>query len=130
MKNAITQQNTNFTQMFKISQRSKLLVERCGAANIGNSFEYTTYICTNIPLKIGYTQKKKNFAMIDYCALKYKENKSITMMRGKSPQSDVEMTKTLNFLAAILDLWRPSGIYNRYLISLYSIYGNDHFYQF
>ena len=30
----------------------------------------------------------------------------------------------LNFLAAILDFWRPSWIYNGYLISLYSIYGN------
>ena len=33
-------------------------------------------------------------------------NKAITMMRGKSPRSDVEMTKKLNFLAAILDFWR------------------------
>ena len=34
----------------------------------------------------------------------YFYNKSITMMRGKSPRSDVEMTKKkLNFVAAILD---------------------------
>ena len=30
-------------------------------------------------------------------------NKSITMMRGKSPRSNVEITKKLNFVAAILD---------------------------
>ena len=34
------------------------------------------------------------------------ENKAITMMRGKSPRSDVEMTKKLNFVAAILDFCR------------------------
>ena len=33
-------------------------------------------------------------------------DKAITMMRGKSPPSDVEMTKKLNFVAAILDFWR------------------------
>ena len=38
---------------------------------------------------------------------KSKNNKAITMMRGKSPQSDVEMSKKLNFMAAILDFWRP-----------------------
>ena len=33
--------------------------------------------------------------------------KSITMMRGKSPRSNVEITKKkLNFVAAILDFWR------------------------
>ena len=52
------------------------------------------------------------------------------MMRGKSPRSDVEMSKKLNFVAAILDFWRPSWIDNGYLISLYSIYGNNHLYQF
>ena len=31
------------------------------------------------------------------------ENKAITMMRGKSPRSDVQMAKKLNFVAAILD---------------------------
>ena len=31
-----------------------------------------------------------------------KKTKTITMMRGKSPRSDVEMTKKLNFVAAIL----------------------------
>ena len=30
-------------------------------------------------------------------------NKAITMMRVKSPRSDVEMSKKLNFVAAILD---------------------------
>ena len=34
---------------------------------------------------------------------RHKSNKSITMMRGKSPRCDVEMTKKLNFVAAILD---------------------------
>ena len=37
---------------------------------------------------------------------------------GKSPPSDVEMAKKLNFVAAILDFWRPSWIDNGYLISL------------
>ena len=32
--------------------------------------------------------------------------------------------KKLNFVAVILDFWRPSWIDNGYLISLYSIYGN------
>ena len=31
------------------------------------------------------------------------KNKAISMMHGKSPRSDVEMSKTLNFVAAILD---------------------------
>ena len=35
-----------------------------------------------------------------------KINKAIMMMRGKSPRSDVEMTKKLNFVAAILDICR------------------------
>ena len=34
-------------------------------------------------------------------------NKAISMMRGKSPRTDVEMSKKLNFVAAILDFWRP-----------------------
>ena len=34
-------------------------------------------------------------------------NKAISMMRGKSPLSDVEVSKKLNFVAAILDFWRP-----------------------
>ena len=32
-----------------------------------------------------------------------KWNKAITMMHGKSPRSDVQMKKKLNFVAAILD---------------------------
>ena len=36
----------------------------------------------------------------------------------------LKLQKKLNFLAAILDFWRPSWIYNGYLISLYSICGN------
>ena len=32
-----------------------------------------------------------------------KKNKAITMMRGKSPRFDVQMSKKLNFVAAILD---------------------------
>ena len=40
-----------------------------------------------------------------------KRNKAISMMRGKSPPSDVEMSKNL-ILAAILDFWRPSWINN------------------
>ena len=39
--------------------------------------------------------------------LKKKENKAISMMRGKSPRSDVEMSKKLNFVAAILEFWQP-----------------------
>jgi len=34
------------------------------------------------------------------------ENKAITMMRGKSPRSDVQMSKKLNFVVAILDFRR------------------------
>ena len=30
-------------------------------------------------------------------------NKAISMMRGKSPRSDVEMSKKLNFVASVLD---------------------------
>ena len=33
-----------------------------------------------------------------------KGNKAISMMRGKSPRSDVEMSKKLNFVATIMDL--------------------------
>ena len=33
----------------------------------------------------------------------YKKDKAITMMCGKSPRSDVEMSKKLDFVAAILD---------------------------
>ena len=49
------------------------------------------------------------------------------MMRGKSPPSDVEMSKTLNLN---LDLWRPSWIDNGEFFTLYSIHDNDHLYQF
>ena len=56
-----------------------------------------------------------------------KKNKAISMMRGKSPPSDVEISKTLNFVAATLDFWLPYLIDNGYLISLYSIYSNYHF---
>ena len=38
------------------------------------------------------------------------DNKAISMMRGKSPPSDVEMSKKLNFVSAILEFWRPSLI--------------------
>ena len=37
---------------------------------------------------------------------------------------------SMNFVAAILDFWRPSWIDNGYFIILYSIHGNDHLYQF
>ena len=57
----------------------------------------------------------------------FKEYKAISMMRGKSPPSDVEMSKTLNLN---LDLWRPAWIDNGYFLSLYSIYGNNNVYQF
>ena len=57
-------------------------------------------------------------------------NKAISMIRGKSPMMDVEMSKKLNFVAAILDFWRPSWNDNGYLISPYFIYGNNHLYQF
>ena len=60
-----------------------------------------------------------------------KKNKVISMMRGKSPRFDVEIFfKKLNFVAAIFDFWRPSLIHNGYLISLYSIYGNNKLYKF
>ena len=39
-------------------------------------------------------------------------NKAITMMRGKSPRFDIEMTKKLNFVAAILNFWR--GLLNQF----------------
>ena len=52
------------------------------------------------------------------------------MMRGKSPPSDVEMPKKLNFVAAILDFWRPSWIDNGEFLTLYSIHNKDHVYQF
>ena len=45
-----------------------------------------------------------------------KVNKAISMMRVKSPRSDVEMSKKLNFVAAILVFWRPSWIDNSYLM--------------
>ena len=51
--------------------------------------------------------KKKN-------EIEYRTNKAISMMRRKSPPSDVEMSKKLIS-------WRPSWIDNGYLISLYSI---------
>ena len=35
-----------------------------------------------------------------------KKNKAISMMSGKSPRSDVEMSKKQNFVATILDIWR------------------------
>ena len=38
--------------------------------------------------------------------------------------------KILKFMVAILYFWRPSWIDNGYLISLHSIYGNYHLYQF
>ena len=38
--------------------------------------------------------------------------------------------KPLNFVAAILDFWRPSWIDNGYFLTLYSIHGNIYLYQF
>ena len=38
--------------------------------------------------------------------------------------------KKLNFVAAILDFWRPSWIGNEEFLKLYSIHDNDHLYQF
>ena len=55
--------------------------------------------------------------------LEVQKNKAISMMRGKSPPPDEEMSK--NIISG-----RPSQINNGYLISLYSIYGNYHLYQF
>ena len=50
------------------------------------------------------------------------------MMRGKSPRSDVEVSKKkLNFVAAFLEFWRPSWIDNAEFFTLYYIYDNDHF---
>ena len=51
------------------------------------------------------------------------------MMRGKSPRSDIEMSKKLNFVAAIFDFWRPSWIENGEFLTLYSIHDNDDLYQ-
>ena len=42
--------------------------------------------------------------------LKTKKDKAISMMRGKSPRSDVEVSIKLNFVAAILDFCRPSWL--------------------
>ena len=39
---------------------------------------------------------------------KTKKNKAISRMRGKSPPSDIERSKTVNFAVAILEIWRPS----------------------
>ena len=49
-----------------------------------------------------------------------KSNKSTTMMRGKSPRSDVEMTNKLNFVAAILDFWR--AFLNQFWPNTYKIH--------
>ena len=38
--------------------------------------------------------------------------------------------KKLNFVAAILDFWRPSWTDNGYFLTLYSLHGNDHLYKF
>ena len=75
-----------------------------------NCYNYCVWVlfCVRI-LSMSHIKKKTN------------KNKAISMMRGKSPPSDLEMSKPLNFVAAILDLWRPSWIDNGYLISLYSI---------
>ena len=49
-------------------------------------------------------------------------DKLISMMRGKSPQSNVEMSKKRNFVAAILYFGGHLGLtMGTYLISLYSI---------
>ena len=63
------------------------------------------------------------------CCLTWNGNKAMSMMRGKSPPSDVEMSKTLYFVA-VLVLWRPSWIDNGYSISLYSMDQSFFFYQF
>ena len=41
-----------------------------------------------------------------------------------------ENVKKLNFVAAILDFWRPSWTDNGYFLTLYSLHGNDHLYKF
>ena len=51
------------------------------------------------------------------------------MMRGKSPRSDVEMSKTKFRGGPLGNFWRPSWIDNGYVISLYFIYVNNHLYQ-
>ena len=40
------------------------------------------------------------------------------------------MWKKLNFVAAILNFWRPSEVDNGYFLTMYSSYANDHLYQF
>ena len=41
-----------------------------------------------------------------------------------------ENVKKLNIVAGILDFWRPSWIDNGEFLTIYSIYDNDHLYQF
>ena len=50
----------------------------------------------------------------------------ISMMRGKLPPSDVEMSK--KFVAAILDFWRSFWIDYEEFLTLYCIQDNDHLY--
>ena len=57
------------------------------------------FLCSFPP----YTKNFNFFAHLEPLRGNNKINKAITMMRGKSPRSDVEMTKKLNFVAAILD---------------------------
>ena len=90
--------------------------------------ETVKIITGGVPLSVTHNEFEK--ALLDLkvqmvSEIKF-ENKAISMMHGKSPRSDV---KKLNFVEAILDFWRPSWIDNGYLISLYSVYGNNHLYQ-
>jgi len=41
-----------------------------------------------------------------------------------------ENVKKMNFVAAILNFWRPSWIDNEEILTLYSIHHNEHLYQF
>ena len=56
-----------------------------------------------------HSNRKVKFKMLSFscCLLDiHMDNKAISMMRWKSPRSDVEMPKKLNFVAAVLDFWR------------------------
>ena len=62
-------------------------------------FPYWFLICRDIKRQI----KKSNNSIGKKIKQDQTLNKAMSMMRGKSPPSDAEMPKKLNFVAAILD---------------------------
>ena len=96
----ITKVITEYRKILRVQINTAHKIHRAEDKNFKNAmskvFEYFPQINENLVLAPLMNIKMNKI-----------NNKAISMMRGKSPRSDVEMSKKLNFLAAIFDFWWP-----------------------